>query len=158
MRMERFFSELEPVAASNDVASRDAKRSGSAPVEARKARSTDPRIQRVLDALASRPSEKWTVLKLARMAGLSRAAFARRFAEEVGTPPLRYLTSIRIRHASELLTSTDSGLAAIAIEVGYANEFALSRAFRRLMHEAPSTYRRRALLPSPKPSIIRLAA
>lgn len=111
--------------------------------DARATRPTDARILRALDALLARPREKWTVKKLAKIAGLSRAAFARRFASELGLPPLRYLARLRIARVGELLRVTDRTLSELAYEVGYANEFALSRAFRRLLGEPPATYRRR---------------
>jgi transcriptional regulator GlxA family with amidase domain len=102
----------------------------------------DARIARALAALTARPAERWTVAKLARIAALSRAAFARRFAEEVGAPPLRHLTTVRMERAAELLRATDASLAEIAAVVGYANEFALSRAFRRHAGSPPGVYRR----------------
>ncbi len=104
----------------------------------------DPRIARALEAIAARPAERWTVARLAKVAGLSRAAFARRFVAEVGAPPLRHVTATRMRLAAERLAANDASLAAIAAEVGYATEFALSRAFRRLVGEPPGVYRRRA--------------
>jgi transcriptional regulator GlxA family with amidase domain len=103
----------------------------------------DNRIERALAAVAARVSERWTVAKLAKIAGLSRAAFARRFANEVGVPPLRHVAEMRMRRAAELLAATDASLAEVAGAVGYTTEFALSRAFRRLAGEPPSVYRRR---------------
>ena len=111
----------------------------------------DPRIERARGAIAARPAERWTVAKLARIAGLSRAAFARRFAAELGVPPLQHVTAVRMRLAAELLAANDASLATVAAAVGYATEFALSRAFRRLVGEPPGAYRRRvrdAALPS----------
>jgi transcriptional regulator GlxA family with amidase domain len=103
----------------------------------------DARVARALEALEARPAERWTVARLAKVAGLSRAAFARRFAAEVGAPPLRHVAAVRMRRAAELLVGSDAALAAVAADVGYATEFALSRAFRRHMGEPPGVYRRR---------------
>jgi transcriptional regulator GlxA family with amidase domain len=104
----------------------------------------DPRIARVLDAVAERHAEPWTVATLARVAGLSRAAFARRFLAEVGAPPLRHVAALRIRKAAELLVASEASLAEIAAQVGYANEFAFSRAFRRMIAQPPGFFRRAA--------------
>jgi transcriptional regulator GlxA family with amidase domain len=106
-------------------------------------RARDPRIEKALGALAARPAQRWTVAKLAKIAGLSRAAFARRFAAEVGSPPLTYLARLRIERAAALLATTEVKLAEIAALVGYATEFALSRAFRRKLGAPPGEYRRR---------------
>jgi transcriptional regulator GlxA family with amidase domain len=103
---------------------------------------SDERIERVLAALAAGPAERWTVARLAKIAGLSRAAFARRFAAEVGAPPLTHVARLRMQRAAELLATTDVSLAEIAAKVGYATEFALSRAFRRHLGAPPGAYRR----------------
>ena len=105
-------------------------------------RARDPRIARALEALEARPSERWTVGGLAKVAGLSRAAFARRFLAEVGAPPRRHLAARRMRIAAERLAANDASLAEIAALVGYANEFALSRAFRRHFGQPPGAFRR----------------
>lgn len=103
----------------------------------------DPRLARALAALQADPARPWTVEALARAAGLSRAAFARRFLAEVGIPPLRYLAECRMQLASRLLVEGDDSLARVAGQVGYESEFAFSRAFRRHHGEAPGTFRRR---------------
>lgn len=104
---------------------------------------SDPRIARVLALMESRPEERWMVATLAKAAGMSRAAFARHFLEAVGIPPLQRLTEIRMSLAATRLAEGDDSLAAIAVEVGYTSEFAFSRAFKRLMGEAPGAFRRR---------------
>jgi AraC-like DNA-binding protein len=103
----------------------------------------DPRIARVLERMRADPHHAFTVRALAKHAGLSRAAFARRFLAETGTSPQRHLTALRLARAASLLVEADETLAAIAARVGYANEFAFSRAFKRVYGEAPQTYRRR---------------
>lgn len=102
----------------------------------------DERVGRALAAVEARPEERWTVARLAKIAGLSRAAFARRFAAEVGVPPLQHVTAVRMRRAAEMLAETEASLAEIAVSVGYASEFALSRAFHRLVGVPPGAYRR----------------
>jgi AraC-like DNA-binding protein len=103
----------------------------------------DARIARALQRLRSEPAQPWTVAALAKVAGLSRAAFARRFLAELGVPPLRYLAELRMERAAHLLAEGDASLASIAAEVGYESEFAFSRAFKRHTGEAPALYRRR---------------
>lgn len=117
---------------------------GHGQAEAPAARTHDRRIARALELMQARPTERWTVAALARAAGLSRAAFARRFLGELGVPPLRHLTELRMRRAARRLAESDDSLAAIAAEVGYDSEFAFSRAFKRHMGEAPGGFRRRS--------------
>jgi AraC-like DNA-binding protein len=103
----------------------------------------DPRIARALQRLRAQPAEPWTVAALAKAAGLSRAAFARRFLAEVGAPPLHHLAELRMQLAARLLAEGEASLASIAAEVGYESEFAFGRAFKRHTGEAPGAYRRR---------------
>ncbi|WP_437683350.1 helix-turn-helix domain-containing protein [Sorangium sp. So ce131] len=112
--------------------------------EGHAARALDRRVTRALQLMQERPAERWTIEALARAAGLSRAAFARRFLAELAVPPLRYLAELRMQRAAELLAGGDGSLAAIAAEVGYDSEFAFSRAFKRHTGEAPGAFRRRS--------------
>ncbi len=49
----------------------------------------------------------------------------------MGTPPLRFLTELRLRNAATRLVATDARLAEIAVENGYATEFSFAKAFKR---------------------------
>jgi AraC-like DNA-binding protein len=102
---------------------------------------SDPAIGAALRALHADPSQPWTVQELADVAGLSRAAFARRFSAQLGVAPLSYLNDWRMALARERLRDTDDGLAAIAQSVGYASEFAFAAAFKRHHGTAPGRWR-----------------
>ena len=103
----------------------------------------DPVVGRGLRAVHGRPAEPWTVNALAAESGVSRAAFARRFADLVGQPPMTYLTGYRIDMAADLLRDSDATVEAIARRVGYANAFALSVAFKRERGITPRQHRAR---------------
>ncbi|MFD6895535.1 cupin domain-containing protein [Rhodococcus sp. NPDC060086] len=105
---------------------------------------TDPVVGRALTLIHEHPAHPWTVSDLAAEAGVSRAWFARRFTELVGESPIRYLTQRRIALAEDRLRCTDSTIAGIAREVGYADAFSFSEAFTRIAGVRPSDYRRRA--------------
>ena len=101
----------------------------------------DPVVGQALAALHSAPTQQWTVESLAHMVGLSRSVLAERFMEMVGHPPMHYLALWRMQLASRLLI--DGGnVAAVSAAVGYESEAAFSRAFKKLVGEAPATWRR----------------
>ncbi len=104
----------------------------------------DPAVAAGLRAIHSDPGRQWTVAELASQAGLSRAAFARRFAALVGQPPQAYLTWWRMTLATRLLRDGDATLATVARKVGYASEFAFAHAFKREYGVAPGGFRRSA--------------
>jgi AraC-like DNA-binding protein len=101
----------------------------------------DPCVGRALRILHEDPAKPWTVADLAAASGVSRAAFARRFADLVGQPPMTYLTHWRLDLAAESLRNTQATLAAIARQVGYANAFALTVAFKRVQGTTPQQFR-----------------
>jgi AraC-like DNA-binding protein len=104
---------------------------------------SDPAIGAALRLLHTDPAQRWTVAELAARIGLSRAAFAARFTRHVGEPPLTYLTTWRMTLAADLLHSTDDTIATLARQVGYADAFAFSVAFKRAHGISPSAWRER---------------
>jgi transcriptional regulator GlxA family with amidase domain len=104
----------------------------------------DLRVAQALGLMCSQLEKRWTVESLARQVGLSRAAFAKRFVLSTGLSPLRYLCQLRLERAAELLRSSDACLGELSDVVGYASEFAFSRAFKRRYGVAPGVFRRRA--------------
>ncbi|WP_460664442.1 AraC family transcriptional regulator [Kribbella swartbergensis] len=103
---------------------------------------TDAAVAQSLELIHSRPGAAWTVAELAANVGLSRAAFARRFTEAVGEPPLTYLSRWRMTTAARLLRDHDRPLATVAKEIGYTSEFAFAKAFKRDFGIAPGAYRK----------------
>lgn len=104
----------------------------------------DPGIAPALSAIHQDPAAGWTVEALADRAGLSRAAFARRFATLVGEPPPAYLTRWRMTTAAALLRESDAPLSAVAARAGYGSEFAFAKAFKREYGLPPGGYRHQA--------------
>ncbi|HEX8798613.1 MAG TPA: AraC family transcriptional regulator [Terriglobales bacterium] len=101
----------------------------------------DERIGRALSNLHENPEKPWTVDSLARTAALSRSAFAARFKEFLGEPPLHYLARIRINTAAIRLLSTDESLKSIATIAGYESVAAFVKSFKRIMGVTPGEYR-----------------
>jgi AraC-like DNA-binding protein len=101
----------------------------------------DPDIVRVLRRAHADPGAAWTVPGMARVAGMSRAAFSARFTAIVGQSPARYLTALRMRRAEDALARTEAPLARIAADAGYGNEYAFATAFRRHHGVPPGRWR-----------------
>jgi AraC-like DNA-binding protein len=98
-------------------------------------------VGQALAALHGNPAAAWTVESLARSVGVSRSALADRFAEMVGQPPMQYLALWRMQLASRRLLEGDP-VVEVAAAIGYESEAAFSRAFKKLVGEAPATWRR----------------
>ncbi len=102
----------------------------------------DPVVGHALRLLHDEPAAPWTVGALAGRAGVSRSTLAKRFADLMGEPPLTYLTRRRMTLAADLLLDGAS-VATVAREVGYADPFAFSAAFKRVRGVNPSGFRKR---------------
>jgi AraC-like DNA-binding protein len=102
----------------------------------------DPAIGRALALLHGRIAHPWTTDELAAEAALSRSAFAERFTQQLGMPPMTYLTTWRMQAAAQQLRATPKSIAQIASEVGYESEATFTRAFKREMGSTPGQYRR----------------
>ena len=105
----------------------------------------DPIVGHALRLIHHNPAEPWTVASLAREAGVSRAALARRFQELVGEPPVSFLTGWRIALAADLLLEPGATIGSVAHQVGYGSPFALSTAFKRVRGISPRQHRAAAL-------------
>jgi AraC-like DNA-binding protein len=101
----------------------------------------DDHVGRALALLHGDPARAWTVDDLATSSGISRAAFAKRFADLVGETPMQYLAGWRMHLARRLLRESNMGIAELAARVGYESEAAFSRAFRRAVGIPPATWR-----------------
>jgi AraC-like DNA-binding protein len=106
---------------------------------------SDPVVGRTLRLIHNDPAHAWTVAELAAEAGVSRAAFARRFTELVGEPPMKFLTDWRLSLAADLLLEPEATIGSVAYQVGYATPFALSAAFKRVRGISPRQYKLAAL-------------
>ncbi|WP_425298724.1 helix-turn-helix transcriptional regulator [Rhizobium hainanense] len=102
----------------------------------------DPHIGAAIQALHQRPEHRWTLKLLAQICGMSRTAFAVRFKEIVGDPPIEYLTRWKMLLAADRLTRTRQSVAKVAFDLGYQSESAFGSAFKRVIGCSPSTYAR----------------
>jgi len=102
----------------------------------------DPAVGRALSLMHAKPAEPWTVDRLGDAAAMSRSTLHERFVHFIGQPPMQYLTQWRMQLAARWLRDTDAKVIDIALEVGYENEAAFARAFRRTVGESPGAWRR----------------
>lgn len=95
-----------------------------------------------LDWAVERLHEPLTVDELAAHAGISPRTLARRFADQVGAAPGRWLLQQRILAARTLLEETSLPVEAIAARVGLSSATNLRRRFHAQVRTTPAAYRR----------------
>ncbi|MFF8807848.1 GlxA family transcriptional regulator [Streptomyces omiyaensis] len=86
--------------------------------------------------------EPLTLTELAGHARMSLRTFARRFTEEVGTSPGRWLIQQRVVRARHLLETTDLAVDDIAGQVGFATGTSLREHLHAAIGVSPLAYRR----------------
>lgn len=101
---------------------------------------SQPRLGRALRAIHAEPQRAWTVQALARLAGMSRSAFAERFSAAVGRAPLQYAQHWKLTLAHDMLVQ-GARVTQAAGRSGYSSEAAFSRAFKSHFGYSPSTVR-----------------
>ncbi|QLY33513.1 helix-turn-helix domain-containing protein [Nocardia huaxiensis] len=84
-----------------------------------------------------------TVESLSARTAMSTRTFARRFAAETGTTPVKWLTGQRILLAKQLLEDTDMDLETLSHRCGFGSGTLLRHHFQKLVGIAPTEYRRR---------------
>ena len=97
------------------------------------------------------PTRAWALSRLAEPVGLDEMAaharmsvrtFTRRFRDETGLSPARWLLHQRVAHARLLLESTDLAVEAVARRSGLGSASALRQHLQASIGVAPSAYRR----------------
>jgi transcriptional regulator GlxA family with amidase domain len=86
--------------------------------------------------------EEVTVEQLAARAHMSPRTFARRFQQETGTTPYRWILRQRVLLAQRLLEATDETMDTIAWRTGFGTAAALRHQFVRSLGTTPQAYRR----------------
>jgi AraC family transcriptional regulator, alkane utilization regulator len=104
---------------------------------------TDARIAAVLAAVHTEPGKAWSLDTLARVAAMSRSSFCERFRTLVGQSPHQYLTRWRLQVAATSLRERDQSIKELAGMVGFPDEMAFSKSFKRHLGVPPGLYRRR---------------
>jgi transcriptional regulator GlxA family with amidase domain len=89
-----------------------------------------------------RLGEPLTLADLAAHARMSVRTFTRRFRDETGLSPLRWLAGQRLALARQLLESTDAPIDRVAADAGFGTPASLRQHLRATIGVAPGTYRR----------------
>ena len=96
-------------------------------------------VQRVREYLRENLSENVSLDRLSQIANLNPYYLHRVFCREVGIPPHRYQTQLRIDRAKILLAQGRS-IGDVAVEVGFADQSHLTRQFKSLVRFTPGSY------------------
>ncbi|WP_157246420.1 GlxA family transcriptional regulator [Nonomuraea typhae] len=91
--------------------------------------------------MLDRLTEPLDLATLAAHAGMSVRTFTRRFREETGLSPAKWLTGQRVGHARQLLEATDLPVDEVARRAGFGTAVSLRQHLHAAVGVAPLTYR-----------------
>ncbi|MEL6104688.1 MAG: transcriptional regulator FtrA [Planctomycetota bacterium] len=102
----------------------------------------DDVLAELMDWLRGNLKSPHSVSTMATHAHMTTRTFARRFLEQTGTTPGRWLTRERVKHAQHLLESTDLDMEQVAKCCGLGSAQLMRLHFQRQVGSAPTAYRR----------------
>jgi AraC-like DNA-binding protein len=99
-------------------------------------------LERVKEAVALAPADKWNVAKLAKVANLSPFHLCHVFREMVGTSIYNYVLHERLAHTLDAVLDRGGDLTAIALDAGFASHSHFTARFRTFFGCTPTALRR----------------
>jgi len=105
------------------------------------------RLRELQGWIAEHPEADLDVESLARRTAMSPRHFSRRFREEVGSTPARYVEAVRLEAARRRLEESTDSMEQVASRTGFGSAESMRRTFVRRLGVAPAEYRRRFRLP-----------
>lgn len=112
----------------------------------------------VIEYVMENYPRKIDIPKLASMVSLSVKQFERKFKQEYGEVPVRYIQRIRLDAARQLLAMTRLPIAQISRETGFYDSSHFAHQFQKYTGLSPSAFRNRHQQPSRRPAEAELAA
>ncbi|MBN9418869.1 hypothetical protein ABS71_21125 [bacterium SCN 62-11] len=97
----------------------------------------------LVDALQEEPRHSWTVSQMAERVGLSPSRLHTIFRQELETTPHAWLAERRLEDVQRWLTDTDRSIADIALQAGFSDQSALTKALRKATGKTPATFRQK---------------
>ncbi|MHC4873449.1 MAG: AraC family transcriptional regulator [Planctomycetota bacterium] len=107
------------------------------------------RFAPVLDYIDNHLGEKISVNQLAEIAVYEKTYFSTLFKKIYSVSPFTYIQDRKIEKVRSILRSKDTKLSVIAAELGFNDEFHLSKTFKKITGESPSRFRKRMNLLMP---------
>jgi len=101
-------------------------------------------MERVKEAIAVAPSEKWSVPQLAKLANLSPFHLCHVFRQMAGTSIYDYVLQERLAQSLDAVLDGDDDLTAIALDAGFASHSHFTARFRSFFGCTPVALRRSA--------------
>lgn len=104
-------------------------------------RPSNERFELGWQRVTAQPAKDWSLEQLSKEMSCHPEHLRRQCQHYFGHSPGQQVAIIRMQHAAELLCTTGWTLEHIASQVGYADAFSFSSAFKKWFHLSPAHYR-----------------
>jgi transcriptional regulator GlxA family with amidase domain len=104
---------------------------------------TTGKLARLLRWIPEHVGADLSVAALAQRANMSERSFARKFREETGETPARYIEQSRLDAARRMLSATALATLEVAERSGFGSEERMRRTFQRRLKISPGAFRAR---------------
>lgn len=103
---------------------------------------TTPRnwLQKSQEYMDMHFAENISIKDVAKYVGIHRSYFTASFVNEVGVTPGKYLLSLKMNRAIELISEKTHTITEIALSLGYSDLYSFSRAFKNHYNVSPNQY------------------
>ena len=112
-----------------------------------------PLVAEAVAAIRQNYMALYGVEELSEQLGVTKSHLVRAFKQEIGVPPGKYLTNVRIEAVKALLLSDEYNLEMIAGMTGFSGANYLCRVFKREVGVSPAAWRAAA---APLPAVPKL--
>lgn len=99
-------------------------------------------VKRVAEYISQNINERLSVKKLTMEFGISDTYLQNSFRRVYGMPVISFIRAQKMQRAARVLIHTTRSVDDIAAEFGYENESKFSAAFKKIMGDTPSVYRK----------------
>ncbi len=103
----------------------------------------DHRVKKVIALMEEYLHREWPTSRLAQSVNISPSRLHQLFKDETGLPPARYLHSLRMRQARQLLETSYLSVKQVMAQIGVRDESHFVRDYKKLYGLTPAKYRER---------------
>ncbi len=98
-------------------------------------------IGRSIDFMSAHLDRNFTLVELARQAGLSVSHYSSSFRAQTQNSPLVFFSLLKMQRACQLLANTNERIKEIAFQLGFEDPYYFSRVFTKAMSMSPRQFR-----------------
>ena len=99
-------------------------------------------VEYAMDFIRNNYRSEVKIGEVAEYIGINRCYLARNFKKETDMSPKEYLINYRLERAALTLTGGDEPISQVASSVGYPDQMAFSKAFKKKYGQSPQQYRK----------------